>query len=248
MPAPKKSATELFHKLDPFVLTAGQPASKQVYVYLRQEIIRGRILPDTPLSEANLCTYFGVSRQPVREALLRLSIEGLIHTYPQRGSVVTRISVPQVRRSQMVREAVEVETVTRAIGNYSDRFIARLDAELKLQSTFVECWDVARFYDSDQNFHRLICDQSGVTGIWDDLEGLRSQLDRARHVELQNRDSLQALIDQHQVIFQAIANKDVQEATVAMRAHLRRVTDMLQSSVELVPHFFSTDDIGANGA
>lgn len=226
-----------------FVLETDRPASHQVHDFLRQEIITGRLAPGTALSEGTLCTHFGVSRQPVREALLRLSMQSLVRVYPQRGSVVTAISVPLVQRAQLIREAVEVEALRRAIERRDASFIADLRKELTLQRTYVEIGDIERFFRSDQRLHRRICDQSGVTGIWESLRMSRSQLDRARHAELEANKDLPVLIDQHEAIVAGIEAGDGDGAEAIMRKHLRRITLQLQRSVENAPHLFDHADI-----
>lgn len=221
-----------------FVLGTDRPASMQVFDHLRIEIITGRIAPGTQLSEANLCNHFAVSRQPVREALLRLSTEHLVRIYPQRGSIVTPISVPMVRRAQVIREAVEIEMVGRAIELRTDAFLNDLKTEIQIQETFVAAGDIQRFFESDQSFHRRICEQSGVSGIWEALAASRSQLDRARHAELQMADNLGKLIAQHKEIRTAIAEGDRDTAVETMRLHLRRVLTSLADSIERAPELF----------
>ena len=234
---------DLFEELEGFSLGTDRPASAQVFAYLRARIIRGDIPPGTTLSEARLCVFFRVSRQPVREALVRLSAENLVQVFPQRGSVVTRISVPMIYQAQLIREAVEVETVTRAIRRRTAAFAARLEAELKIQQTFRECWDVERFFQSDQNFHRTICEQSGTGGVWESLEASRAQLDRARQIELQTRESLGILIEQHTAIYDAIMAGDTAGAVAAMRTHLRRVIAGLPDIVAQVPDHFEPEGL-----
>ena len=223
---------------DPFTLRAGRPASAQVYEYLRTEILRGVIEPDTHLSEANLCHFFEVSRQPVREALLRLSVENLVRIYPQRGSVVTRISIPMVRQAQLIREAVEVEMVGRATEAREKEFLSALSTELEVQRTFANAGEWERFYESDQRFHRRIFEQSGVPGVWEALEGSRAQLDRVRQSDLQMEEALGLLVEQHGAIFDGISKGDAQQAIEAMRVHLRRVLDSLARAHGRAPDLF----------
>ena len=228
-----------------FSLVPGRSVSHQVHEWLRNEIIVGHIKPGTTLSEANLCHHFGISRQPVREALVRLTTQSLVRVYPQRGSVVTKISVPMVIRAQLIRESVEIETLARALERSDCDFLGSLATELKLQRTFAEAGDIERFFDSDQAFHRCICEQSGISGIWEGLEDTRSQLDRARHAELETQQTLGFLIDQHQAIFDAIARDDRQGAKTAMREHLRRIMEQLPKTVETAPELFEDTDLSS---
>lgn len=225
-----------------FVLKTGRPASVQVFEHLRAEIIGGGICPGAQLSEAKLCARFNLSRQPVREALLRLSTEDLVRVYPQRGSVVAPISVPVLKRAQIIREAVEVEMVSRAIDNRDDRFLADLATELRVQETFAAAGETSRFYESDQFFHRRICDQSGVKGIWESLEASRTQMDRARRSDLRLAADLTELIAQHREIEAGIIAGNKDQAIAAMRAHLRRVLSVLSAAIERTPELFEGAD------
>ncbi len=242
MPVKESIRADFAHGLENFSLDTGRPASHQVHDFLRREIITGRIAPGASLSEANLCAYFGVSRQPVREALLRLSMQSLVRVYPQRGSIVTRISVPMVLRAQLIREAVEVEALRRALNNVSKDFLKDLENELTVQQAFIEIGDTDRFFQADQNFHRRICDQSGLKGIWENLQVTRSQLDRARHAELRAFQDLPTLVRQHEEIVASIRAGDAPAAEAAMRTHLRRITSQLAVTKANAPHLFDEDE------
>ncbi|HVG48050.1 MAG TPA: GntR family transcriptional regulator, partial [Rubellimicrobium sp.] len=125
-PAPDPSPAGL----EPPALDGSSAVSRQVTDWLASRIIAGDVAPGTMLSENGLCALVGVSRQPVREALLRLSLGGLVRIHAQRGSMVTRISASAVRRAQMVREAVEGEALARAMARDAPGLARALAAEL----------------------------------------------------------------------------------------------------------------------
>lgn len=237
-----KANVSSFLSLEKFVQKAGRPISIQVYEHLRQGIIKGYILPGTALSEASLCHHYGVSRQPIREALLRLSHQNMVEIYPQKGSVVTKISVPMVLCAQLIRESVEVEALWRAMKNVNPVFIENLRNEVALQNTYVEINDVDGFFKSDQKFHQLICQQSGIRGLWTSLQESRAQLDRARHMELTIPDVLPALIEQHSHIIDHIETGDGAAAEVTLRQHLQRIIEKLPQAIESAPSYFSEEE------
>ncbi len=78
-------------------LNPTQPVNQQIYRILRRDIVHCLIPPGTPLSEKEVSVRFAVSRQPVREAFIKLAENGLIQIRPQRGSYVNKISLSQVR-------------------------------------------------------------------------------------------------------------------------------------------------------
>ncbi len=217
------TAHDTFDRLSPVALSNGALASVQIYDFLRDSIIRSQIRPDTSLSEKTLCTWLGVSRQPVREALLRLASVGLIRTYAQRGSVGTRISLPHLHDAQMIREAVEVEMLRRALVVAGPADHDSLSKELSLQRTFLEHDDTEGFYASDERFHRRLGEIGGLVSMWRDLETVKAQLDRIRYMTLRDRPKMQSLLDDHARIAAGLAAGDEAAATAALRKHLRQV-------------------------
>ena len=219
-------------------LSGALPVSQQIAAYLTKYILQAVLSPGTALSEGKLYDFFNVSRQPVREALLRLSVSGLVQVYSQRGSVVSLISAADVRRAQFIREVIEVETVQRAIAFSEPGFLDALKTEIELQQSFLTHADTDRFYASDETFHQTIAEQSGVVGLWQELTVLKAQLDRVRQLQLRDDHDLDTLIDQHNQILRGLEAKDPDQAAKAMKAHLRRVTADLDATIAALPHFF----------
>src|SRR5262245_4587069 len=110
-----------------------QTIGNQIHALLRREVITGQLLPRTPLSEQELSQRFGVSRTPVREALIKLADEALVDTYPQYGSFVAPIKLQDVYDSQFVREALECAAVERAAGRIAADQAKALKAVLDRQ-------------------------------------------------------------------------------------------------------------------
>ncbi len=97
-----------------------RPIVPQVHDALRDAIVRVAILPGQAISETEMAASFGVSRTPIREALIRLADEGLIDIYPQAGTFVSRIDLAAVREAQFVRQTLEtavgIEAAEAAVG------------------------------------------------------------------------------------------------------------------------------------
>lgn len=90
---------------------------QQVYADIRRRIVALELLPNTPLSRAELSANYQISQTPLREALQRLSEEGLVATYPQSRTEVRRIDVAEIFEAQFLRTAIEVEVVARLAGD-----------------------------------------------------------------------------------------------------------------------------------
>jgi DNA-binding GntR family transcriptional regulator len=209
--------------MDAVTFEPGRTISSQVYMLLRREIIEHRLKPNTRLSEAGLCEVYNVSRQPIREVLLRLSGDKLVHIHPQRGSFVSPVSMGLFHAAQLIREAVEVEVVSRVAQTVSRAALDRLGEELALQETFITHRDSTRFYESDERFHSLIAGGSGIAALWEALLEHKIHLDRVRYMSLSLGQDLGDLVADHHAIFRAISDRNPAASQDAMRSHLRRV-------------------------
>ncbi len=97
---------------------SGESAAATIEKDLRRSIIELELLPGTRLSEQDIATKLGVSRQPVREALIRLANSRLIEIRPHRGTVVARISAKEMTEALFVRQSVEIAVVAKAAQNF----------------------------------------------------------------------------------------------------------------------------------
>lgn len=217
------------------------PVAAQVFQSLRDAIVSGRLPPGQQLSEQRLCDQLGTSRQPVREALLRLVWLDLVITFPQRGSYVAPISVPQIRRAQLIRELIEVDAIRRVARTPDAGLILQLDAALLQQTACAQAHDTAAFYEADNRFHALVLEASGVHGLWDELSGLKVHLDRMRSMTLDDATKPQDLLRDHQAIRDAIAGAAPQDACRAVEVHLRRVLADLKVYRARFPERFQDD-------
>src|SRR5690606_2025042 len=95
---------------------------------LRDEIVTLVLKPGDAISESDIATKYGVSRQPVREAFIRLSQQGLLLIRPKRATVVKKISPDGVRQSRFIRESIEVETIRRVVAEGNGEAKSILDA------------------------------------------------------------------------------------------------------------------------
>jgi DNA-binding GntR family transcriptional regulator len=209
--------------LPPIHILPDASAAAQVYAHLRAAILTGQLAPDTRLSEQALCAQIKISRQPVREALLRLASEGLVVTFPQRGSVVTRIDPVGVRSAQIIREGVEIEILRRlvALGRSADLSVAA--KELDLQKALVVHADREGFQSSDERFHASLAAAAGLSDFWLHLEGVKLHLDRVRYRCLRDQAKMAQLLSEHAAVMSALASGQADLAETTLRLHLRRV-------------------------
>lgn len=222
-PRPEPVAALRVPPLDP-----GRPVADQIHAGLKSAILRADLPSGCLLSETEVGLRFGASRTPVRDAFTRLREDGLIVTWPSRGSYVARISEPAIRQAQFLREALETAFVARACEmGLAPETRAALDASLAAQDEAAREGDTARFQSLDDAFHAEIARATGFDRAETLLIREKSALDRLRVLALSDRAHIGLLLDQHRKIHAAILARDAATAQDAMRTHLRAVLDTL---------------------
>lgn len=215
------------------------PIAPQLVTALRQAIAELRLRPGEALSEKEIAARFGVSRQPVREAFIKLSEAGLVEIRPSRGTYVTRISVREVVDARFVREAIECDMARSASRLATGADMARLRGILAEQEAAAAAGDRWRFNDRDEAFHRGIADIVGCDYARRIVEAARIQTDRVRHLSLPNASPMPLLIRQHMAILERLEAGDADGAEAAMRRHLREVLLALPRIAAAHPDLFA---------
>ncbi|MGB3502838.1 MAG: GntR family transcriptional regulator [Mesorhizobium sp.] len=219
------------------------PIAPQLVAVLRQRIAEMKLMPGSVLSENEIATLFGVSRQPVREAFIKLSEAGLVEIRPSRGTFVVKISVREVANARLVREAIESDLARSAARLASKTQIARLQAILDEQRTAADAGDYWNFNDGDERFHRAIAEIVDCDYAWRVVESARIQTDRVRILSLPQASPVKLLLDQHQVILDRIAAHDADGAEHAMRRHLREILVALPQIAQANPDLFADTEL-----
>lgn len=217
------------------------PASARVYEQLRDRIVGGEMLPATPVSEKELAEQYGVSRTPIREALLRLAEERLIDIFPQRGTFVSRISVEALRDGMVIREALECVAVRRAAARVTEADLSALRLVLDRQEASERASDWAGFHAQDEAFHQRIAILSGHPNLWRVARQEKVQIDRCRVLHLPISRHRPLVMEEHRAILDGLAARDPQAAERAMGKHLANVLPGLDDLLRARPDFFEPD-------
>lgn len=194
-----------------------------IHERLHADIVSLRMPPGMALQEKRIAEEFGVSRTPVREALLRLSEGGLVDIYPQSGTVVSRVPVSAIPEAVLVRKALEGTTVESAAAIATPADIARLDAIIARQKAHAAVDNTSNFHEEDEAFHEAITQIAGYPGIWAILKTVKIQIDRARRLTLPALGRMETVVNEHTIIRDAIAAHDAVAAKEAMIHHLSAV-------------------------
>lgn len=227
---------------------AGEPASLRVFRELKQAIVAMALTPGQALSENEIAMRLGVSRQPVREAFIKLSEAGLVRIRPQRGTFVVKISTKQVTDARFVREAVEVAVARRACEVMPADAIAHLKRILDAQRAAAVEAEPARFLALDEAFHRGLALGVDCEYAWRVVEEVKAQMDRVRYLSLPHATPIERLVDQHAAILAAVEAGDAGAAEIAVRTHLSEILTSLPVLERGFPNLFETPEDIESGA
>jgi DNA-binding GntR family transcriptional regulator len=211
----------------------------RVFDAVRAAIVQLRFRPGNLLSEAEVARQLGVSRQPVREAFIKLAEIGLVDVKPQRGTFVKLISIRQVQDVRFIREAIEVAVVRKAAHEASPARIEQLHQLLDGQRTAGDAGDNAEFLRLDEAFHQALAHSVGTDYAWRVLENLKAQMDRVRYLSMPDATPFDVLVGQHAAITDAIARHSADEAEAAMRVHLSEILTSLPRLAQAHPELFT---------
>lgn len=215
-------------------------ASTEIYRTVRDEILRLRRRPGDPIVEKQIARLFGVSRTPVREAMLKLAGEGLVDILPQSGTFVARIPVDELPESMEIRRALEEGAVKRAAIAATEADIAFFRACLEEQEKALDDGNGEVFHAADEAMHRHFAIASGFPRFWEVTQNVKLQIDRFRLLALPEPGRMRRVLDEHYVIVAAIAAHDPVRAVAAIDTHLDSLRSNLTMTLASAPYYFVT--------
>jgi DNA-binding GntR family transcriptional regulator len=192
-----------------------------IYRELRADILSLRRKPGDAVSEKEIAASRGVSRTPVREALLRLADDRLIDIVPQSGTFVARIPLGALPEAILVRRSLE-----------------QLRDSLQIQRRTAAAGDRDRFHEADEEFHAAIATAAGYPGIWTLIQQVKIQVDRYRRLTLPVPGRMVQVVKEHKRIVAAIEARDPERAAAAIAAHLDYLRATIGDVRDLNPEYF----------
>lgn len=218
----------------------GEPIARRVVRHLRHAIVTMRIRPGEKLSEQETAKRLGVSRQPVREAFIKLAEAGLVLILPQRGTLVVKISVDAVENARFVREAIECAVVREAAVRGDRAAMAVARGVLEETTRTIVTGDTERLFELDEEFHQALATAAGRPDAWRVVEEQKAQMDRVRYLDMSDAIPMRTVLAQHFSILEAIERGDADAAEVALRGHLREILVSLPKLARRWPSLFET--------
>ncbi|MFK7941480.1 MAG: GntR family transcriptional regulator [Paracoccaceae bacterium] len=209
-----------------------------VFDHLRNEIVSNTLAPGAKLSEVEIASRFGVSRQPVRDAFSRLANQDLLLIRPQKPTQVRKFSLTKITQARFVRLAVELEVVRNACAVWDEDRAEKLEANLENQHHTVEAGDVGGFHKLDYGFHKLICEMSGNGLMFETIQFYKSKIDRLCMLSLGAASEASDILHDHQQMANAILAGRVADAEMIVRLHLSRLDQTIRQIREEHVDFF----------
>jgi GntR family transcriptional regulator, rspAB operon transcriptional repressor len=212
-------------------------AAPQVVEALRAAIISLELAPGSALDRGELAQRFGVSQTPVRDALMRLSEEGLVIVRAQSTTQVSRIDVPAAREAHFLRRSIEIEIARLLALSHDPAVIDGLRARLSRQVDLAASKDYPAFIAADKEFHRLMYEAAGLPRLWAVVTRMSGHVDRLRLLHVPTEGKAESIMSGHQAILQAIESGDAETAQQAVREHLSGTLASVEEIQQRYPEY-----------
>lgn len=211
--------------------TKQAPAADRVYAHVKRGVLERRYEGGTLLTEGELAEAVGVSRTPVREALLRLEVEGLIKLYPKKGALVLPVSAQEIADVVETRQLVEEHAARKAVPA-SPHLIARLEELLAQQKEQAAAGDLAGAAVTDRCFHAEIVRSGGneiLSRLYDQLRDRQLRMGVA--VMHAHPDRITKTLTEHEAILEALRSGDAEAAVNIVHRHVSWFSNLARGEV-----------------
>lgn len=204
---------------------------------IKDNIIRLDLEPGSMLSENELASEMGLSRTPVREALIELAKVKIVEVFPQRGSAVALIDYAMVEEARFMRKVLECAVVELACATASGEDILRLEENVSLQKFYRQSNSSDMLLKLDNQFHGMLFEIANKKQVYALMSTLCIHFDRVRNMALYTVKEDRTLED-HQIIAEAVKERDAQSARERMELHLTRYRVDEKAIREKYPRYF----------
>ncbi len=207
------------------------PLRDVVFNTLRQAILRGELKPGERLMEIQLANKLGVSRTPIREAIRKLELEGLVLMIPRRGAEVAEITEKSLRDVLEVRDALEKLAVDLACDRISKEDIQRLRDAAEEFHQVLKQGDVTEYAEADVKFHDIIYLATENQKLIQLLYNLREQMYRYRVEYLKRKEVHETLLAEHEHIIDCLEKRDKEAAKIAISTHIKNQAKTVSDTI-----------------
>lgn len=201
-------------------LQADLPLRDLVFNTLRQAILTGELKPGERLMEIHLADKLGVSRTPIREAIRKLELEGLVTMAPRRGAEVARITEKSMSDVLEIRRTLDALCTELACDRITEDGLAALKDACDCFEQCVAGKDAKKIAQADVALHDIILQATGNRRLIQMVNNLAEQMYRYRFEYIKDSSQHERLVEEHRVIYRSILDKDRETAAAAAKTHI----------------------------
>ena len=195
--------------------------SADLFSTLKDDILTGKLPSGQKLTEIVLCNKYGISRTPVREALQKLEMEGLVESIPNRGFFVLGLTHQDYIDMFTLRKTYEVQAISWAIERMSDKEFENIEEIFEFMEFYTIKKDMAKMSTINMKFHQAIYNAAHNRILKNLLFSYQEMLKHAeKPKDHGSAEYLQTILNEHRQIFEAIKARDDAMAVAAMTAHM----------------------------
>lgn len=210
-----------------------KPIRDIVYESLRQSILEREIKPGERIVEKEYAEKFNISRTPIREALRKLEIEGLVEYIPRKGVVVKGFDENDIVEIYAIRKVLEILAIKSAIKNITDEELKKLKYLLAEMEKEDVNGNMERLFDVFQEFNEVMYKASKMPRLVDLINMLKDYLHQFRKITVSKRERKIEAISEHTAIVQAIIDKDEELVEKLVDLHLEKSKEALLENLGL---------------
>lgn len=214
-----------------------KPLRDIVFDALKEAILTGRLKPGERLMEVQLAEEMGVSRTPVREAIRKLELEGLVVMVPRKGAYVSDLSLKDAAEVFEIRSSLEGLAAALAAERITDEEIKALDKVICDIIEAREKGDTETIIKKDMEFHQILFNASRNKRLAQIINNLKEQIDRFRIQSFTNPVRSQSVLSEHKAILSAIKQGDAENAEKLAKAHIYEVEYNVMNLLRKQMHF-----------
>jgi DNA-binding GntR family transcriptional regulator len=214
-------------RLIPVKLENYKPLREIVFEHLREAIIKGKLRPGERLMEMQLADEMGVSRTPVREAIRKLELEGLVIMIPRRGAYVADLSIKDVAETFEIRSALEALAASLAAERITPEEAEEMERILVRIGAAIEEDDMQQLVALDEEYHNLLYKASRNDRLMQILNNLREQIQRFRVTTLAVPGRVRGALQEHRNIAEAISERNAELAHQLALEHIENAENAL---------------------
>ncbi|EGD47701.1 transcriptional regulator, GntR family [Ruminiclostridium papyrosolvens DSM 2782] len=220
-------------KLSKINLNDYKPLREVIFNSLREAIIIGELRPGERLMEVQLAEKMGVSRTPVREAIRKLELEGLVDMIPRKGAHVAELSIKDIMDVLEVRASLDGLATSLAAERITDDELKELKHINGQFASYIEKENLNGSIKKDVEFHDIIYKASRNDKLISIINNLREQVQRFRVIYLKEYNNSKNLIKEHNEIYEAVSSRSMENARNIAKTHIMNQESTILSTLKM---------------